>query len=241
MDTVTVITGASSGIGRELALTLAAQQRKVLAIARRKKELDALKKCFPDFIECCVADIASEQDREKIIALVSKQYTLNALVNNAALMQPSGLLKNIGLEAWRYQMAVNVEAPLFLTVGLAPYLQHGRVLNITIYSSFKVTKGLAAYGVSKAALNMMTEYLRDELKEQHIAVGLMLPGIVDTPIQNQLPEGVEFDLRDRIDALKINNQITTPKMSAAFISRLLFEMDAEEFSGKTWDIIDAHQ
>jgi NAD(P)-dependent dehydrogenase (short-subunit alcohol dehydrogenase family) len=151
-------------------------------------------------------------------------------------MAPSGYLENIDLKQWRYQMAVNVEGPLFLTQALLPKLHGGRVLNMSIYSSFKVLVGLGAYGMSKAALNMMTEYLKVELKKHEITVGIVLPGIVETNIQSQLAKDDCAEIIARNLEMKSSGKLLSPSVVAKFMSWLLFETKPEDFSQGVWDI-----
>jgi benzil reductase ((S)-benzoin forming) len=238
MQNMIIVTGASSGIGRALTLSLAARGEKVLAIARRYEELQRLKESNPQMIEILSADVGTSEGRQAIISGLPQETRITALVNNAALMTPSGYLREIELEKWRYQMAVNVEGPLFLTNALLPYLQNGRILNLTIYSSLRVTEGLGAYGISKAALNMMTEYFRAELKDQNIHVGSVLPGIVETEIQKQLPSAYTFKLKERINQLKSKGELFSPETSAAFLAWLLMETSNSDFSTGIWDIYD---
>jgi benzil reductase ((S)-benzoin forming) len=148
-----LITGASSGIGRATTELLASKGYNIFAIARNEKRLDEISGAN---INTLSADIATEDGRQAIKEFVGSTH-LDLLINNAGLMAPSGNLSNVDLARWRYQIGVNVEAPLFLTQNLLENLSGGRVLNITIYSSFHVRPGLAAYGTSKAALNMLTE------------------------------------------------------------------------------------
>ena len=131
-----IITGASSGIGKALAVLLAAQGKIIYAVARNEANLRLLKNEFPENIYIIVADIATETGRKKVKENIP-EYVQNAyLINNAGMMAPSGYLENVDLTQWRYQIAVNAEAPLFLTQMLLPILKGGRVLNMSIYLTF---------------------------------------------------------------------------------------------------------
>lgn len=233
-----VITGASSGIGRELALMLAHSGKSVVAIARNESLLITLKEQCPKFIDFIVADVGSEEGRNKIKNSIPANVKISHLVNNAGIMSPSGYLENIDLSLWRYQWAVNVEAPLFLSSMLLPFLHGGRILNLTIYSSFQVSVGLGAYGISKAALNMLTKYLQVELKKYKVAVGIVLPGIVDTDIQKQLPKDKNIPILKKVEDLRAQGKMLPPKIAATFLSWLLFHTNSEQFSEKVWDIYD---
>lgn len=233
-----IITGASSGIGKALTLALAEQGKNIYVVARNEANLLLLKKEFPQHIHVIAADVATQEGRNKIKESIPAHIKISHLVNNAGIMAPSGYLESVDLAAWRYQMAVNVEAPLFLTQKLLPILDGGRILNISIYSSFKVLVGLGAYGISKAALNMLTEYLKIELKKYQIVVGIVLPGIVDTNIQNQLSEDECAEIIQRNNTLKEAGKLLTPATVAKFLKWLLFDTDEHLFSKGVWDIYD---
>jgi benzil reductase ((S)-benzoin forming) len=235
---IIIITGASSGIGRSLSKLLASKRIQVLAIARNIDALETLKLSHPKYIKILSADIATEEGRDKILATIKNNGTPYALVNNAALMSPSGYLEKVDLRSWRYQLAVNLEAPLFLSTRLAPIMKGGRILNLTIYSSFRVTPGLAAYGISKAALNMLTTYLQMELKKYNILIGNALPGLVNTNIQKQLPSSMCIPTKTKIQTLIKKGKLLSPKIAAQFLAWLLLECPDDEFESKTWDIYE---
>lgn len=229
-----VITGGSSGIGRATALYLANLGHHVIAIGRNKARLFELKNENKN-IEIISADISTEAGRVNVKSFI-KNNKIDILINNAGLMVPSGNLANIELTPLRYQMAVNVEAPLFLTTQFIENLANGRVLNITIYSSFKVNPGLAAYGISKAALNMLTEYMRQDFKDHSVSVGLVLPGIVDTSIQSQLPKDEKSELSGA--KLAKEGKLLSPNVVAKFLTWLVLETTDEQFGSGIFDIYD---
>lgn len=231
-----VITGASSGIGRELALTLAARGQKVLAIARNSERLQEVQRCAPSQIDILQADVGKEDDRIKIRNYLGNNTKISHLVHNAGILAPSGLLETIALEEWRKQIAVNVEAPLFLTKELLPFLHGGRMLSLT--SSQNVNIELAAYGISKAALNMMMKYFQIELKKYNIAVSVALPGFVETNIQKQLPQDPSIPIKEKVDRLKKEKKFLSPQIAAAFLTWVLLDVDAKEFSERVWEIYD---
>lgn len=228
-----LITGASSGIGRATTELLASKGYNIFAIARNEKRLDEISGAN---INTLSADIATEDGRQAIKEFVGSTH-LDLLINNAGLMAPSGNLSNVDLARWRYQIGVNVEAPLFLTQNLLENLSGGRVLNITIYSSFHVRPGLAAYGTSKAALNMLTEYMRHDFSKFQIAVGLVLPGIVDTAIQSQLPKDDGLMGAGGTDSTK-EGKLLSPQLAAEFLAWVCLETSVEQFNSGIFDIYD---
>lgn len=233
-----VVTGASSGVGKALTIALASRGKKVLAVARDMVSLQQLKKHNPEFIDIVNADISTCSGRSEVAQRLKKGEKIFALVNNAGIMTPAGYLCDVDLREWQDQIAVNVEAPLFLTKELLPFLHKGRILNITTYSSSNVVIGLGSYGVSKAALNMITTYLRVELKKYKIAVGDVLPGIVDTNIQHQLPTCSEITLKNTINQMRNKSKLLSVEVVANFLMWLLLDTCDAMFSAKTWDIYD---
>ena len=225
-----LITGASSGIGRETALALSQAGHNVIAIGRNLDRLNALEESS-ESIEVLAADIATEEGRVLIKEQVGDRK-IDVLVNNAGLMEPAGLLSELPLDKWRYQYGVNLEAPLFLSQLLLNNLRGGRILNVTIYSSFRVTPGLAAYGISKAALNMLTEYMRAEYKETEISVGLLLPGIVNTGIQDQYKSKSISNTKPPTSAISR----LEPTLVSMFIRWLILDSNKIEFGKDIWDI-----
>jgi len=230
-----LLTGGSSCIGRATAIQLSKLGRHVITIGRDKGRLHQLQEAHPD-IEVICADLAVVSDRMMVYETIGDRK-LDALINNAGIATPTGDLLSVDRTDFRYQLSINVEAPLFFAKRLHKNLQNGRILNLTIYSSLKVNRGLACYGISKAALNMLTQYLKEELSEHHIQVGLTLPGLVDTTIQNQLPKGA---LADKAKDMKQRGELLSPETTARLLSWLTLEASDTQFSEGMVDIYDTH-
>lgn len=240
MKPMMVITGAGTGIGQALAIKLADNGYIVLGVGRRLPLLQKTQEHNPEKIQILQADITQVKDREKIANYIAHANTKIYLVHNAATAEPLTLLKNISLEDWRQQQAINVEAPLFLTQKLLPYLEKGRVLHISSGLAHFALPGAGPYCVSKAALYMLYQCFREELKEFNIAVGSAKPGVVDTPMQEVLrsQDKVQFPDVERFVQFKKSNSLRSPENVAAFLSWLLCETQDEEFSAKEWDVAD---
>ena len=109
-----IISGASTGIGKALALALAEAGEQVYAIARRIEPLQEMQQLYPNQIKIIAADVSTEEGRLHIKNTLPEGAKIKALVHNAAMMSPAGFLENIDVKEWRNQIAVNLEAPLFL-------------------------------------------------------------------------------------------------------------------------------
>ncbi|MEX2382885.1 MAG: SDR family NAD(P)-dependent oxidoreductase [Opitutales bacterium] len=237
-----MITGGGSGIGRELAGCFAGQGCRVLVAGRRRTALEATRRKQPDRIRVVVADVATPEGREALAEEFRDSSPHRCfLVHNAAIVTPLKPLCRITLEEWRAIQATNVEAPLFLTQRLLPFLGAGsRILHVSSGAAHAPFENMGAYCTSKAALHMMYQCLRDELRDNGIAVGSVRPGIVNTPMQETLrnapPE--EFPRAPGYRRLKEEGELLDPAEVARFLCRLLMEVDSENFSAKEWDIRD---
>lgn len=226
-----IITGASSGIGREVAIHLAERGHYVLAVARRGELLESLRANFPEHIRVVVADIATSTGREKILNAVKETQQLRwYLINNAAVANPA-LLADMTEKHWDDHFNINVKAVVFLVKLLRFYLVEGRILSISTGLAHSSMQGLMAYGASKAALLAVTDCLSLELENDRIKCASLLTGIVDTPMQERLrnyskeifPKTVIFK------EFAETKSLYSPTVVAEFIIRVLLDSDDEEF------------
>jgi NAD(P)-dependent dehydrogenase (short-subunit alcohol dehydrogenase family) len=234
-----VITGGGTGIGKALALRLAQQKRKVYVVGRRETPLELVRREFPKQVTSIVADVGTEAGRAAIADVI--EAPLDVLVHNAAVLGPVKPLLEMTPEEWREHMAINLEGPWFLTQKLLPVLRAGsRVLHISSGAAHRAVLGWGNYCVSKAALHSLYLNLRDELAGQGILVGSVRPGIVDTPMQQEirdLPEEA-FPLVEQFRAFAANGDLESPQRVGQFLHWLLEKVPPELFVGSEWDIRD---
>ena len=180
-----LITGGGTGIGRALAERFAKKGWLVTIVGRRLNLLQEVAQENPDKITSITADVGKIQDRQKIVN--EAKGTLDLLVHNAAVLGPVGPILDQNPENWRTHMATNVEGPLFLTQALLPNLvQNSRVIHISSGAAHQGIPGWGMYCTSKAALYMLGQLLKDELAQRNIWFGSVRPGIVDTPMQEEI-------------------------------------------------------
>jgi NAD(P)-dependent dehydrogenase (short-subunit alcohol dehydrogenase family) len=185
-DKVAVVTGASQGIGAAIARGLAEAGADLLLVARRADVLegvaDHLRADTGRRVETLVADVTSPDTPGRIAARVHDTWSgLDVLVNNA--YSSGGVLApvlELDDEVWDDVLTANVLAPFRLCRELVP-LMAGRegasVVNVVSGSGFLPSPGIGAYGVSKAALWMLTRQLAVELAPD-VRVNALCPGIV---------------------------------------------------------------
>ncbi|APF19140.1 short-chain dehydrogenase/reductase SDR [Caldithrix abyssi DSM 13497] len=237
---IALVTGAGSGIGQALAVCLANEYSvSVLAVGRRLSKLEQTQKQNPQRISILAADVSTEQGRALIRARVEKDGALNFLIHNAAQLQPVKALKAVTLNEWRQHFAVNVEAPLFLTQELLPFLRKGaRVLHISSGAAHHAYAGWGAYCTSKAALHMLYQVWNKELNAAEIYVGSLRPGVVNTPMQDEvrLARKEDFPALERFIQLKQEGKLLAPEIVARFICRVLMDTESTQFIEREWDI-----
>jgi NAD(P)-dependent dehydrogenase (short-subunit alcohol dehydrogenase family) len=254
-----LVTGASSGIGRAVAIRLANEPNSaVIAVARRETELlETQKMAAGNSIQAVVADVGTEEGREIVISAVeSISSPLKNIVHNAGMIGKIGRATEIDLESWRQTFAVNVDAPFFLTQKLVSHMtEGGRILHIGSGAAHNSFDGWSTYCTTKAALFMMYKCLRDELKEHDILVGSLKPGIVESDMQQLIRQATEKDMAavDAFRAFKSNEYsgdsstphapppdgLDTAENVAHFVRFLLTETSKNEFGTEEWDIRNA--
>jgi NAD(P)-dependent dehydrogenase (short-subunit alcohol dehydrogenase family) len=180
-ESVVIITGGSSGIGRAAALSFALRGARVLITGRRAASLDETAKNHPN-IATLVADTAEPEDGSRTIARAIKLWgRLDVLVNNAgagAIMP----LANVTARRILDIFAVNVLGPSLLAKGALPYLKEtkGSIINISSTYATKAGAALSHYGASKAALEYLTRSWALELAPIRIRVNAVAVGPTET-------------------------------------------------------------
>ncbi len=183
-----IVTGATKGIGRALALHLAANNYNVALCARNADEvqnfLAELSGLYPALrFYGQATDLENRSEVEAFAGFALRSLgTVDVLINNAGLFMPSGLMDE-DPDALERQMQVNVHAPHYLSKFFAPGMirqRKGHIINICSIASIKLLTGSASYSISKAALLSLTRILRDELMPSGIRVTAVLPGATFT-------------------------------------------------------------
>lgn len=168
-----LITGASKGIGRSLAINLSKHKANVILLARNEDLLDSLydeiKEKYntnPMIIGCDLSQF--EEDKAQEIAnVVSKNYKcLDALINNASILKKMSSINDYDLKSWKKVLNVNLTSAFLLSKYLMPLMMDSKLPRIIFTSSGVANKGKAywgAYSVTKAGIKNLSEILNDEL------------------------------------------------------------------------------
>jgi NAD(P)-dependent dehydrogenase (short-subunit alcohol dehydrogenase family) len=204
---VIVVTGAGSGMGRELSLQLIRRGAIVAAVDMRAETLEETKQlglAAGGKIETFVLDVS---DDAKVAALPSaveaKLGSADALINNAGIIQPFVMIKDLTVQAAAKVMNVNFHGPLMLTKAFLPGLlakPEAHILNVSSMGAYAQVPGQSVYGASKAAIKLFTEGLRSELLSTKVGVTIVFPGAIATNITAN--SGIEIPAGSASEASK---------------------------------------
>lgn len=235
-----LVTGGGSGIGRAVAQALAARGLTVIVTGRRQAPLEETRRNDSDRIHAVSADVSTEDGRAVLRAALPAGARLRCLVHNAGVLEPVGPVDRIGLQAWRRNQAINVDAPLFLTQALLPSLVGGRVLHISSGAAHRPIPGWSAYCVAKAALFMLYRCLNAELADHGVRFGSVRPGVVDTDMQALIRDqrSEDFPQVERFRQLHRDGQLHSAREVAAFVTWLLLDCDDEDYVRQEWELDD---
>jgi len=176
-----VVTGAASGIGKATVRRLAREGVRVLAVDVNSAGLADLK-C--DSVETLAVDITDPEHRETIGSWADGAHYL---VNSAGVILIKPILE-ITVEDWRRVQTINAEATFFLCQKIGPRLAAGgAIVNLSSSSAkYATTVEVAAYAASKTTILSITRSFAYTLASQRVRVNAILPGIVDTPMQEEV-------------------------------------------------------
>ena len=168
-----LITGASKGIGRSLAINLSKHKANVILLARNEDLLDSLydeikeKYNTNPMIIGCDLNQFEEDKAQEIANVVSKNYKcLDALINNASILKKMSSINDYDLKSWKKVLNVNLTSAFLLSKYLMPLMMDSKLPRIIFTSSGVANKGEAywgAYSVTKAGIKNLSEILNDEL------------------------------------------------------------------------------
>ena len=177
---VAVVTGASSGIGRRIALDLATRGASVYGVARRKELLDQL-----TGVEARPCDVSDTDAFADLLAAIERDRgRIDVLINDAGMEVPVSALDG-DLEPYRRTMAVNFWGAVAGTLTVLPGMVArgtGVVVNVSSDSVRAPSAGIPAYAASKGALSAFTESVAHEVWDAGVRVHVLYPGWVPTPM-----------------------------------------------------------
>lgn len=239
-----VVTGASSGMGRKIALDFAAEGATVIAVARRKERLDELAKQseeLPGKILAYVGDISSQEVSEGMIDYAVKECgKLDVLVNNAGIMDEFKPIHEVTNEQWERVMKVNLEGPMFATRKAVQVMLEqengGNIVNVASIGGVRGCRAGAAYTASKHAIIGLTENTAFMYVPNKIRCNAICPGGVDTEVMNSQTDMSQFGM-GRVMA-GLDTSIPSGKVEDISSAALFLASDDAKFVNGATFVID---
>lgn len=214
MDVTTVlITGATSGIGRAMAIALSHTGYEVYAIGRSETALEKLRAEEPAIVPIAV-DVT---DREALDAVLTDLH-VDVLINNAGMMPPLGNFADMKVSDIDATLEVNLSAAIVLTRMVVPQMrarQSGHILFTSSSAAHAAFPNVAVYSATKAAISGFAAALRADLSPCGIRVTEIVPGRVETQLYNDI-----LDAKSR-EAMYAGNLSVQPEDVAKMVVALL--------------------
>lgn len=215
MRKVIIVTGASRGIGREIAVQLS-KQEEIQVIAnynKSEKQAQELKKLNSN-IDIYKADVSDrKQVKEMIEYVLAKYKKIDILINNAGISEYK-LFTDVTDEDWEKIIKNNLYSAFCVTQEVLPNMIHnksGCIINISSILGLIGGSCESIYSISKAGIDAMTKSLAKELGPSNIRVNSIAPGIIDTEMNKRLKNNEIREIINEIPLEKIGKSLDIAK------------------------------
>jgi NAD(P)-dependent dehydrogenase (short-subunit alcohol dehydrogenase family) len=246
-----IVTGASVGLGYEIARAFVAEGANVVICARSAESLQGAFSSLSalaapgQLIRMHGCDVSSEAQVNALVAFAIEQLgSVQIVVNNACVQGPIGPTEDIALDDWRHTFEINLYGVLFSCRALVPHFRsqgYGKIVNLSGGGAASPRPFFSAYATSKAAVVRLTENLAEELRGQHIDVNAVAPGALNTQMLEQTlaagPELVGQGQFQQAEKQKVGGGSSLEKAAALCV--YLASADSDGVSGRLisapWD------
>lgn len=214
MNKTIIVTGASKGIGREIAKELATKGNTVIAnYNKSEKEINELKQELEKSnikLDVFKADVSKREEAANLVNYTTKKYgKIDVLINNAGISQIKEFTQ-ITDEDWNNMLNVNLNSAFYMSQEVCKNMIHnknGCIINISSIWGLTGASCEVHYSVSKAGVDALTKSLAKELGPSNIRVNSIAPGIIDTEMNKHLnKEEIEY-IKEEIPLEKIGRTI----------------------------------
>ncbi len=206
---VALVTGASRGIGRAIAVQLAACGAKVAGVARTLEAMAGSVAAIREAggtAEAFAGSVAESADVGRIIEEVEAKFEkIHILVNNAGITR-DGLMLRMDDEAWDQVVNTNLKGTFLFCRAVGAMMmrqRYGRIVNITSVSGLMGNPGQANYSASKAGVIGFTRTVARELASRGITANAVAPGFITTDMTAVLPEKVKAEVKERVPVRRL--------------------------------------
>ena len=214
MNKTIIVTGASKGIGREIAKELATKGNTIIAnYNKSEKEINELKQELEKSnikLDVFKADVSKREEAANLVNYTTKKYgKIDVLINNAGISQIKEFTQ-ITDEDWNNMLNVNLNSAFYMSQEVCKNMIHnknGCIINISSIWGLTGASCEVHYSVSKAGVDALTKSLAKELGPSNIRVNSIAPGIIDTEMNKHLnKEEIEY-IKEEIPLEKIGRTI----------------------------------
>jgi 3-oxoacyl-[acyl-carrier protein] reductase len=201
---VALVTGASRGIGRAIAVGLAACGASVAGVARSLDGLQGTLQAIREAggtAEGYAADVSKTEDVQRVVEEVEAKFQrIHVLVNNAGITR-DGLVLRMDDSAWQDVIDTNLKGTFLFCRAVGACMiraRYGRIINISSVSGLMGNSGQANYSASKAGVIGFSKTIARELAPRNITVNVVAPGFITTDMTDVLPEKVKTEVKERV-------------------------------------------
>lgn len=206
---IALVTGASQGIGRAIAVALGQAGAKVACVARNAEKLaqtvEAIRAAGSE-AEAYACDVTDAASVQKVVdAVVEKWEKVSVLVNNAGVTRDT-LIPRMSDDDWDTVINTNLRGTfLFTRAATRPMMsaRYGRIINISSVSGLTGNQGQANYSASKAGIIGFTRTVAKELAGRKVTVNAVAPGFIETEMTAALGPVVMEEVKKRIPAKRV--------------------------------------
>jgi 3-oxoacyl-[acyl-carrier protein] reductase len=208
---VALVTGASRGIGRAIALRLAACGATVAGVARSAEALEGTLQAIREAggtAEGWAANVADAADVQRVVDEVEAKFPkIHVLVNNAGVTR-DGLMLRMEESAWDEVIDTNLKGTFLFARAVGAIMmrgRYGRIINISSVSGLMGNPGQANYSASKAGVIGFSRTIARELASRNITVNVVAPGFITTDMTDVLPDKIKTEVKERIPVRRLGN------------------------------------
>ncbi len=238
MSKVALITGATRGIGKQIALTLASVGYDIIINYRKEcEELEELKKQIEEYnVKCLMlaADVSNFEECEQLVKGAIEQFGhIDVLVNNAGITKDM-LLMRMKKEDFEGVIDVNLVGTFNMCKNVIPYMmkqRSGRIISISSVVGISGNAGQTNYAASKAGIIGFTKSLAKEVASRNILVNAVAPGFISTDMTNVLKDEVKESINEMIPLKRMG----TPQ-DVANVVKFLASDDSSYITGQVINI-----